>query len=179
MNPTPDLFTELSSVYQRSLPPPPPPKPLSAFSDFRTSRQDLQRIGSLKPRDWKNSCSPAVKTNFWPQSLQLSSLSWDILLTPLLYFYLIRFCGHLGLIEWGKRVQPKVLLSFADSFRPVRGTSTIAAEQQKSIPLYLTLPGIKSKNQEKWQKTGAGTSNHFVEQQNSLWRFLKAALLPA
>lgn len=100
MIPTPRMLALASFDYQRLLPPPPPlpppllPNPLSDFSDFRMSRHDLQRIGSLKPRDWKNSCSPAVKMNFCPQSLQFISLSCVIVLTPL-NLILLHFCGQL------------------------------------------------------------------------------------
>ena len=76
-------------AYQRSLRS--PVKLRSLFWDLRISRQDLQRIGSLNPRDWKNSCSPAVNVKLCPQSLQVSCLSWATCVTPLLMFVL-RFC---------------------------------------------------------------------------------------
>ena len=55
-------------------PPPPPPYPPPWFR--RADRQAGQRLGSLvNPLELKNSCSPAVKVNTAPQSLQVRSLS--------------------------------------------------------------------------------------------------------
>ena len=56
-------------------------------TETRLALQVLQRLGSfLNCLSWKNSCSPAVKTNSIPQSMHFNILSWnsieDVLPSP-------------------------------------------------------------------------------------------------